>query len=343
MNSKERIIGALRREEIDRIPCFEWMIDQKVIDAIMPGGISYEEFSDRMDLDAMFIDIDYRKQPGPDGATVNEWGMVSKHTGEAHSFPIDGPIHNIDEFKTYTPPDAKDPYRYGTLEKMLEKYGDERAIVLHLNDVWSIPSRLMPFDDFIMMVMDEPDLVRDIVNMTVDVNIEMAREAAGRGVQIVSTGDDYAYNSGPMVSPAMFEDIFGDALYRVMGAFKEMGLYVIKHTDGNIMPIIDLIIDSGIDCLDPIDPVAGMNLGEIKRKYGERICIKGNVDCANTLTLHGVEETIGETKKCIETAGPGGGYILSSSNTIHASVKPENYTAMLDTWKKYRNYPISID
>jgi len=104
-----------------------------------------------------------------------------------------------------------------------------------------------------------------------------------------------------------------------------------------------MIIDSGIDCLDPIDPVAGMNLGEIKRKYGERICIKGNVDCANTLTLHGVEETIGETKKCIETAGPGGGYILSSSNTIHASVKPENYTAMLDTWKKYRNYPISID
>lgn len=343
MNSKERIIGALRREEIDRIPSFEWSIDQKVIDAILPGGLTYAEFSDKMDLDAIFVDIDYRKESAPDGSTINEWGIISKNTGEAHSFPIDGPIHNLGEFKAYTPPDAKDPYRYVTLEKMLEKYGDNRAIVLHLNDVWSIPSRLMPFDDFIMMIMDEPDLVRDIVNMTVDVNIELAHQAAGRGVKIVSTGDDYAYNSGPMISPVMFEDIFGDALNRVMGAYKEMGLYIIKHTDGNIMPIIDLIVDSGIDCLDPIDPIAGMRLDDIKKRYGRRICIKGNVDCANTLTLRSVEETIAETKNCIRAAGPDGGYILSSSNSIHASVKPENYMAMLDTWKQYRDYPIVVD
>ena len=343
MNSKERIIGALKREQIDRIPCFEWLIDQKVIDALIPGGIGYAEFSDRMDLDAIFIDINYRKEDAPNGCTKNEWGIITKNTGEAHTFPVDGPIHNLEEFKAYTPPNPKDPYRFITIEKMLEQYGDSRAVVLHLNDVWSIPSRLMPFDDFIMMIIDEPQLVRDIVNMTVDVNIELARQAVKRGVQIVSTGDDYAYNSGPMVSPAMFEDIFGDPLNRVMGAYKEMGLYIIKHTDGNIMPIIDLIVDSGIDCLDPIDPVAGMSLAHIKKEYGDRICIKGNVDCANTLTLHSVEDTIEETKNCIQIGGPGGGYILSSSNSIHASVKPENYSAMLDTWRRYRDYPISVD
>ena len=63
-----------------------------------------------------------------------------------------------------------------------------------------------------------------------------------------------------------------------MGGYKDRGLLIIKHTDGEIMPLIDMIVDSGIDCLDPIDPTAGMDLAEIKMKYGKRIAIKGNVD-----------------------------------------------------------------
>lgn len=339
MNSEQRILGALKREPIDRIPCFEWVIDRKVIDAIIQD-VSYAEFSDRMDLDAICVDLDYKAVPADGGFMRNEWGMLYKNTGEAHAFPVDGPIHSAADFKAYSPPDPKLPERFASLENMLDKYGGKRAVILHLNDVWSIPSRMMPFDEFIMKIIDEPDLIKDIINMTVDVNIELARQAAARGVKVIYTGDDYAYNSGPMISPAMFEEIFGGPLRRVMGAYKEMGLLIIKHTDGNIMPIIDVIIDSGIDCLDPIDPVAGMSLELIKKKYGSRICIKGNVDCANTLTVLGAEETIAETKSCILTAGPGGGYIFSSSNSIHSSVNPDNYLAMLETWRKYRDYPI---
>ena len=108
------------------------------------------------------------------------------------------------------------------------------------------------------------------------------------------------------------------------------------------MPLIDMIVDSGVDCLDPIDPTAGMDLAEIKSKYGERIALKGNVDCAQTLTFGSVEETIAEAKKCIQVAGPGGGYIFSSGNSIHSAVIPDNYIAMLETHKKYSNYPIQI-
>lgn len=341
MNSVERIIKTLRREEVDKIPCFEWLIDEKVIEAIMPGA-DYAEFSDQMDLDAICIDLNYTKKEVKDGYFENEWGIISKNTGEAHTFPVDGPIKTESDFKAYTPPSPKDPERYRTLESTLEKYGDKRSVILHLNDVWSIPSRLMSFDHFIMQVIDNPGLVVDIVNMTVDINIKMAEQAKKRGIQVVYTGDDYAYNSGPMISPKMFEDLFFEPLKRVVGAYKDMGLYVIKHTDGNIMPIIDMILDAGFDCLDPIDPIAGMSLEHIKKTYGDKIAIKGNVDCANTLALHSVEDTIEETKKCIEIAGPGGGYILSSSNSIHASVKPENFVAMLDTLKKYGSYPINI-
>jgi uroporphyrinogen decarboxylase len=104
-----------------------------------------------------------------------------------------------------------------------------------------------------------------------------------------------------------------------------------------------MIVDSGIDCLDPIDPVAGMDIAAVKAKYGDRIALKGNVDCAHTLTFGSVKEVIEETKDVIRKAGGGGGLILSSSNTVHSSAKPENYLAMLHALRMYGRYPLSLD
>ena len=125
-----------------------------------------------------------------------------------------------------------------------------------------------------------------------------------------------------------------------MRGFKELGLYVIKHTDGYIWPIIDKIVDSGIDCLDPIEPTAGMFITEVREKYGNRIALKGNVDCSETLTFGSVDDVIKETRQCLKDAKPGTGYILSSSNSIHSGVKPENYKAMVDTLLEFGNLPL---
>jgi len=157
-------------------------------------------------------------------------------------------------------------------------------------------------------------------------------------VKIVYTGDDFAYNKGPLMSPQHFRELFYPGLKRVIQGFKDLGLYVIKHTDGNIWPIIDMIIDSGIDCLDPIDPQGGMDLGEVKAKYGDRVALKGNVDCAHLLSFGTTEEVIEATKIALKQGMPGGGFILSSSNSIHSAVKPENYAIMVRTVKEYGSY-----
>ena len=78
----------------------------------------------------------------------------------------------------------------------------------------------------------------------------------------------------------------------------------------------------------------------IKKEYGQRICIKGNVDCTKTLVYGTGQEVEEEVKACIEQAAPGGGYILSSSNMIHSGVKPENYVSMIKALRKYGKYPI---
>jgi uroporphyrinogen decarboxylase len=193
-----------------------------------------------------------------------------------------------------------------------------------------------------MNIASDADFVKELVDMSAEFNLALARDAVRRGAKIVFTGDDYAYDKGLLISPKSFNEIFYPGFLKVMKGFKDLGLLVIKHTDGYIWPIIEKLIDSGIDCLDPIEPTAGMFLSEVKEKYGDRIALKGNVDCSETLTFGSVDEVIKETKKCIEDAGNGYGYVLSSSNSIHSGVKPANYMAMIDTLHEFGQYPLKV-
>ena len=113
-------------------------------------------------------------------------------------------------------------------------------------------------------LVEEPDLVRSLVGLSVETNLAMAREVARCGADFVFTGDDYASADRPFMSPEVFREFFYPGLRQVVAGFHEAGLPVIKHTDGNIRPLLDMILDSGIDCLDPIDPIAGMDIGEMK-------------------------------------------------------------------------------
>lgn len=341
MTSEERVLKTLKREPVDRIPSFEWLTDKKVVEALCPG-LSEEEFIYAMDLDAVCVELNYKTELVKADVYKDEWGQVKQYTAEAHPLPLYGPITDADDLKRYTPPNPHDGARYRSLESALERNKGKKAVILHLNDVLSVPSRLMTYEDFMCAMALEPEFISDLINMTVDIQLEMAAEAVKRGLKICYTGDDFAYTTGPLMSPQVFEELFYPPMKRVIGGYKELGLMVIKHTDGNILPIMDMILDSGIDCIDPIDPLAGMDLGYFKTHFGDRVAIKGNVDCAQLLSFGTVEETIEASKECIKVGGVGNGYIFSSSNSIHSSVKPENYKAMLDTLKKYGSYPIAL-
>ncbi len=342
LTSVERVLRVLRNEEPDRIPHFEWIIDHHVREAIIPG-CSVEEFTVRMGLDAILTGPDFRKQQIGEKRCRNEWGVVTEYTAEEHSYPVEGPIKSLEDFQHYTPPDPHAPGRYASLERLVKKYKGKLAIGVHLNDVFSIPRYLIGYEELLIALAADRDLVRKLVELSVEVNLEMAQEVARRGADFVFTGDDYASANGPLMSPAMFRDIFAEPLRRVVMGFKNQGLPVIKHTDGNIMPLLDMILDSGIDCLDPIDPIAGLDIERIKRDYGRRVALKGNVDCAHTLTFGSEADTVRETKEVIRKAAGGGGLILSSSNSIHSSVKPGNYLAMWNAIRMYGKYPISLE
>jgi uroporphyrinogen decarboxylase len=338
MNSIERVMCALQRKVPDRVPHFEWMVDRNVREVLCPEAKDRLEFYDLMDWDAVIADTVYKKEKVGEGRWRSEWGYVIQDTAEEHGIEVESPIKTMADFECYTPPDPHAPGRFAAIEDAIVRYGERRAVIVHLNDVFTLPRYLMGMQDLLRAIVAQPELVKALVDLSVTVNLELAKEVAARGVKIVYTGDDYAYNKGPMMSPEHFRELFYPGLKRVVQGFKELGLFVIKHTDGNIWSIIDMIIDSGIDCLDPIDPLAGMDLGEVKAKYGNRVALKGNVDCAQLLTFGTPDEVIEATKRALKKGMPGGGFILSSSNSIHSSVKPENYAAMLRTVKEFGVY-----
>lgn len=331
LTPKERMLRVLQRQEPDRVPHFEWAVDRKVREAILPGCKDHNDFAVRVGHDAVLFDPIFRKVPLADGRYLSEWGYVSQKTQEEHAIEVESPIKTLADFERYTPPDPCEAPRFAAIEQALAAYGDSHAVIIHLNDVFSLPRYLMGMENLLMAIVAEPEVVQALVDMSVDLNVKMAREVAARGAQFVYTGDDVASNTGPLMSPRHFRKLFYPGLCRVMGGYKELGLRVIKHTDGNLWPIIDMIVDSGIDCLDPIDPQAGMDIGDVKAKYGDRIALKGNVDCAQLMTFGTPEETVAATREALRKGMPGGGFICSSSNSIHSGVKPENYVAMMRT------------
>lgn len=338
LTPKERILRTLRRDVPDRVPHFEWLVDRRVRDALLPGNAGHNDFAVRMGHDAVLVDPTFRKTPLDGGRYLSEWGYIGQKTQEEHGIEVQSPIKTLADFERYAPPDPLAPERYAAIEEALATYGGHYAVIVHLNDVFSLPRYLMGMENLLMAIVAEPELVLALVDMSVDLNLKMAREVRARGAEIVYTGDDVASNTGPLMSPRHFRKLFYPGLKRVMQGYKELGLYVIKHTDGNLWPLMDMLVDSGIDCLDPIDPQAGMDLAAVKAEYGGRIALKGNIDCAQLMTFGGPEETAEATRNALRIGMPGGGYICSSSNSIHSGVKPENYLALMRTIRECGRY-----
>jgi len=342
MTSLERVMTVLRRGQPDRIPHFEWIIDKKTRHALCPGA-STEEFTVRMGLDAMLTAPDFKTEEIAPNRFKNEWGIVVERGAEQHSTVVEAAIRTAADFENYQPPDAFAPHRFDSLKKLAARYKGKYAIGVHLNDVLSIPRNLMGFEALMVAFGLEPKLVARLAEMSVDLNIQLAGEAARHGADFVFTGDDYSSGQAPFIAPSVFRELLFPGLKRVVQGFHDHGLPAIKHTDGNIMPLIDMIVEAGFDCLDPIDPLGNMDMALMKRKYGQAIALKGNVNCATTLVSGTAAEVVKETLSVIQAAAEGGGLIVSSSNSIHSSVAPLNYLAMLSTIKAYGRYPIRLD
>jgi uroporphyrinogen decarboxylase len=344
MTSTERVLTVLKRQEPDRIPTFEWDIDPDFIKNLTGGG-TYEDFIEQFDLDAVMCGPDYIKTPVDEDTLIDEWGVTRTKGHEAYAMAIDelAPIKDWADFEKWQPPDPYAPHRFNTLKRRVKRFKGKKAIFVQLRDVWSNPRDLLGYVQLFVDCVERPDLVSALIEKCINQSIQLAQIAAELGAEVVVTGDDIADNRNTMIAPQLWESLFMPHFRRWVRSVHDCGLYYWKHTDGNIMSVMDMLVDAGIDGIDPIDPLAKMDLATVKQRWGHRVAIKGNVDCAYLLMEGPEEEVIEATKNCIRIAGPGGGYACSSSNSIHSGVQPEYYLAMLKVIRECGVYPLDMD
>ncbi|MDP6118113.1 MAG: uroporphyrinogen decarboxylase family protein [Planctomycetota bacterium] len=343
MTSRERIICALERRVPDRVPLYEAVIDEHVMDALLPG-CDYYEFNEWIGLDNASLNRSSWSKENVDwvdeekGYFRDAWGVVRAFGPESTPYPIEGPIKRPEDLKSYQPPDPHAPTALGHLPEVVERFKGKRAITTIGRDGFFNPSFLRGPEQYLIDMVENPGLVHELIEVCLSHDIPLMRRSIQAGVDVVVLGDDYADKNGPMFSPKHFKEFIVPALEKVVQAAKEEGAYVMKHSDGNIMPLLDMIVGTGVDAINPIEPAAGMDIAEVKELYGDRVAIVGNIDCG-ALLCNGTPEQVREKVRwTIEAAGAGGGFILSSSNSIHSSVKPENYLAMAEACREFGNY-----
>ncbi|MAE64782.1 MAG: hypothetical protein CMJ18_10990 [Phycisphaeraceae bacterium] len=338
MNAYERVMTAMRGAQPDRVPVVESAIDPKVSEAILPGVRDQGDLAEHLDLDNVGCGAAYRRVTETKNGWIDEWGVRYVTGPEIVDHPVEGPIREIGDLAHYEPPDPDAPHRLGLLPEMVRRYKGRRAIVFHHRAAFMWSAFVTGLEDLLMAFAAEPDFAEAVMDVVVGVNERVARNAVRAGADIVTLADDYASNMGPLFSRAHFEQLVLPRLQRVVDAVHEEGGLVVKHSDGDLWPILDLIVDTGADGLNPIEPVANMDIGEVKRQYGDRICIIGNIDCGALLSHGTTEQVEAAVQKCIADAAKGGGFMLSSSNSIHSSVKPENYVAMVKAGQRFGAY-----
>ena len=175
--------------------------------------------------------------------------------------------------------------------------------------------------------------------MVADVQIKIATNMLDRGVDIISETDDFAGMSGPFWPPKTMRELIWPPIKRMTDICRKRGVPFLKHTDGDIMPILEEMADfCGFQGINPIEPQC-MDMGEVKRRFGNRLYIKGNVDITWVIPYGTEADVRKDVRRAIDQGAKGGGYIISESNSFHPNCKFENILTYVDEAKKYGKYP----
>jgi len=224
-----------------------------------------------------------------------------------------------------------------SFEYMRQIAGDTYMLSAFVDGTFSIPSGENMMEHVVFLTERKQEALEQ-AQQRVESAIEHGLKLIRGGAEIVLMCADYCFNDGPFLSPAMFAEYVTPFLKQQCAAWNAAGAYTVKHTDGDIMPILDQLAASGARALHSLDPMAGVDIAEVKRLVGDRMCLIGNVNLAYVQS--GTPAQITESARyCLRHGGVNqGGYIYATSNCIFFGVPIASYRHMLRVREEW-GYP----
>jgi len=356
MCPRDRIIMALKHGVPDRVPIMDFIYSRNLFEEVIGKRPVYYRAEDimkcaeRIGFDAVsipfgnFSEIDYSYSDNKH--IKGEWGTVYYHDINI-SWPDDAPIlfplHDRGDWRNYTLPDIQREGRLNEIKTALKISKENKLAVFgEIRGPFSATWDLFGFERFCFLLYDDPDLIDEVMTACTDYFIRAAQIMIKEGVDIILFADDYGSSQGPLMSIQHFRKHVWPQVKRMVQSLKCLGTHIIMHSDGDLRMLLGDLVSLGIDAYHPMERQAHMDIQTIKKKYGNRITLIGNIDNKVVLVRGTVDEVIAQTKECLQIAGPGGSYILASDHSLHDDIPNENVFAMIETAKRYGKYPIKI-
>jgi len=367
VKKRERVLTTLALEEPDRVPLTEIDIDLPLMEAItgqdFPVATSLQtqvvadtalerrridlkiDCYTHVDFDVLTVDLSapayWTPTINPDGTMIDLWGRVLRLDKASMAWvPYTTIFTAPEDFERF---DFPDPHAAGwtfSVEHAKHVIGDDMALATFIRDPFAHAWEMFTPTNFVIWMYQRPAFITRVMDQLTAFNVEIIKRLAEVGVDLIISGGDYSEEKGPMVPITFFKKVIFPCLKKQVAAANRSGIKFIKHSDGNILPLLPDLADI-VDGLHSLDPSAGVDIGAVKANYGDKLILMGNVSVDN-LAKNSKAAVVEETKQCIRAASPGGGHILTSSNSWAAGAKLENCLAMVHTTKKYGVYPIRL-
>ncbi len=342
-----RLLTALNHEEPDRLPHIElWVTSQGVYEYVLERKLNYK-IGDAAEGGQSITpegDVEFAQRLGQDAVLCNfNWrpNNVFKFAEDGTRHYVDGTIKTLVDVDDLDPPTPlDDQLRY--LERYLEAaQGTGVGIIANLTSFFDSAMLAIGVTDSLYMFYDNRPLIEMLMDILLEHQEKVMRaicDEFGDEIAFVMVNDDIGHNSGLMIHPRMFLEIFPERMKRLIAPAKDIGKLVLMHTDGKLDKILPILYDVGIDINHPIEPESN-DIFEVKQQWAGRMALIGNVH--TPLLAYGTKEQIEKVvKEYCEKLAPGGGYVLGSSTSIMDGIPPENFVAMVEAVHKYGRYGV---
>lgn len=344
---RDRIMLAASFQEGDRVPAWDYIDNRRVLEHFAPGETDLLAANVRV-YHGLGIDLcrgyGSSYDPEQDGQR-HDHGQVETLVSGQTCWEVKHAIGSYADLRAWqAEPTSWEWLRGEWVEhqrRVIAAFEPQTMFVPGCGIGFHAAYGMMGLEMFSYAIADEPAQVERILELLNENAVRLATVAAeAKLCPLFFLGDDIAYKQRLMFSPAFLRRTFIPMLARVCAPLRAAGIKVVFHSDGNVTDLVDDMLEAGIDGLNPIEPMAGMDIGYLKARYGKRLILVGNVDCSQVLPLGSVADVVAATKELLRVAGPGGGLFAGSSSEITPSTPLENVLALYETIREYGTYPI---
>jgi corrinoid protein of di/trimethylamine methyltransferase len=346
----ERYMTALNCEEPDRVPLGEWHVDSMPMASFL--GRKIKTLQDEIEF-WHSAGYDYittssgilEPVRAPEGMTIKGDALQTEYEQDRQrewALEGEGIITDWQSFEAYPWPSA-DNFDLSKWDELDQTLPAGMKSILLLGKIYTCVWMFMGAETFFNALENDPELVGALFEKIGTIQYEtFLRVIEHPSLGAVLNPDDIAHNTGLLIHPKYLRQYVFPWYKKIGDICRDKGLGFIFHSDGDCTEAMGDFIACGFHGFNPIQPNA-MDIEAVKQKWGNKLCLIGNLNLDSTLTLGTPQDVRAEVYERIRTIGPGGGYMVASSNSITDYVPLENMKALIEATFEFGQYPIRLE